>query len=92
MRPLKPTAQYFLMDIKHVPGYKPHFEFKTWMEYSQISKKIFLVLLFKFMDEVMKVMIEVDKTIEGCGGVVNGKDHKYVHFLSWTQGIYPCNI
>ena len=71
----------FLKEFECVPGYKLHFDFKSKMQALQISQKTSLVLFFKLMDEIMKVKMEVDDTLEGCEPLVLSEDRKEAFFL-----------
>ena len=71
------------------PGYKAHFEFKNKMFKSMKSQRTSLVLLFKLTDEVMKVKLEVDDTLDSCEAAIVGEDHEEAVFSRLGQELVP---
>ena len=63
-----------------MPGYKPYFKFKSKMQTSMRQLRTLLLLLFKLVDEVMRVKMEVNNTLYGYGADVIGEEHKEACF------------
>ena len=53
------------------------------------SKRTSLVPLFKLVDEVTRVRMEVTGTLEAYGAVFVGGDHAKSCFLGWRQDTFP---
>ena len=48
-----------------------------------------LVPLFKLADEVTRVRMEVEETMDACEAAVIGKDQVNAYFLGWGQEFVP---
>ena len=81
-----------LNEYKHVPSYKTQYELKSKTKAFLRLKKTSLVPLFKLADEVTRVRMEVEETMDACEAAVIGKDHVNAYFLGWGQESVPAML
>ena len=79
------VQESFLRDYEKVPCYKASFEFKNKMFTSLRSQRTSLVPLFKLGDEVTRVKMQMDDTLDSCGAVVILDDNPDAGYSSWRQ-------
>ena len=65
----------FLKYFEKVPGYKANFDFKNKMFTSMRSQRTSFVPLFKLGDEITRVKMQIDDTLDSCGAVVIPEDN-----------------
>ena len=71
----------FLKDFEKVPGYKANFKFKNSMR----SQRTSFVPLFKLGDEITKVKMKMDDTLDNCGAFVVPDDNPEAGYSNWGQ-------
>ena len=63
----------------------PHFQFKSKMQDSMRSQRTLLVPLFKLVEKVIRVKMEVDDPQDTCDTEFFGKDHDKACFLGGSM-------
>ena len=77
------VIENFLKDYEKVPGYKASFEFKTKMFTSIRSQRMSLVPLFKLVEMVTKVKLEVDDTLDISRAAFIPEDDAEASYSGW---------
>ena len=80
----------FFKRYEHMPGYNLYFDFKMQASLSLLRAQI--VHLFKLIDEVSSIRMEVEETIDACEAAVIGKDHVNAKFFWLGARICPYNV
>ena len=61
------------------------FDLKSKIQASLRLQRTSFISLFKLADEVTRVRMEVEETMDACEAAVIGKDHVNAYFLGWGK-------